>query len=56
MRKSGVYITMVWQAQDVDGNRLTPFFPKKEFAEYFAVNKWNESKAELSLLRPGLLV
>jgi hypothetical protein len=33
-------------AQDDDGNMLIPFFPKKEFAEYCAVNKWNKFKAE----------
>ncbi|MEH7013420.1 DUF2750 domain-containing protein [Neobacillus niacini] len=33
-------------AQDDDGNMLIPFFPKKEFAEYCAVNEWNKFKAE----------
>ena len=33
-------------AQDDDGNMLIPFFPRKEFAEYCAVNEWNNFKAE----------
>jgi len=33
-------------AQDDDGNMLIPFFPKKEFAEYCAVNEWKKFKAE----------
>ena len=33
-------------AQDDDGNMLFPFFPRKEFAEYYAVNEWNNFKAE----------
>ena len=32
-------------AQDVNGNKLIPFFPKKEFAEYYATNEWNKFKA-----------
>lgn len=33
-------------AQDDEGNMLIPFFPKKEFAEYCAVNEWRNFKAE----------
>ena len=33
-------------AQDDDGNMLIPFFPRKEFAEYCAINEWNNFKAE----------
>ncbi|WP_318508773.1 DUF2750 domain-containing protein [Bacillus sp. T3] len=33
-------------AQDDKGNMLIPFFPRKEFAEYSAINEWNNFKAE----------
>lgn len=33
-------------AQDDNGNMLIPFFPKKEFAEYCAVNEWGNYIAE----------
>ena len=33
-------------AQDDDRNMLIPFFPRKEFAEYCAINEWNNFKAE----------
>jgi hypothetical protein len=33
-------------AQDDNGNMLIPFFPQKEFADYCAVNEWNNFKAE----------
>jgi Protein of unknown function (DUF2750) len=33
-------------AQDDNGNILIPFFPKKEFAEYCAVNEWRNFQAE----------
>jgi hypothetical protein len=32
-------------AQDDDGNMLIPFFPKKEFAESLAKNKWEDFEA-----------
>lgn len=32
-------------SQDDEGNMLIPFFPKKEFAEYCAINEWNVFKA-----------
>ncbi|PRA90013.1 DUF2750 domain-containing protein [Peribacillus simplex] len=25
---------------------MIPFFPKKEFAKYYAVNEWNKFKAK----------
>lgn len=33
-------------AKDDGGNTLIPFFPKKEFAEYCAVNEWETFQAE----------
>lgn len=33
-------------AQDDDGNMLIPFFPKKDYAEYCAVNEWRNYKAK----------
>ena len=33
-------------AQDDEGNKLVPFFPKKEFADFCAINEWNKFKAE----------
>ena len=32
-------------SEDDEGNMLIPFFPKKEFAEYYAINEWNVFKA-----------
>jgi hypothetical protein len=33
-------------AQNDDGNMLIPFFPKKEFAKYCAVNEWENFKGQ----------
>ncbi|PYF07879.1 DUF2750 domain-containing protein [Ureibacillus chungkukjangi] len=32
-------------SKDDDGNMLIPFFPKKEFADYCAINEWDVYKA-----------
>jgi len=42
----GLYDDGWASAQDDDGNMLIPFFPKKQFAEYCAVNEWKNFKAE----------
>jgi hypothetical protein len=34
-------------AQDEEGKMLIPFFPKKEFAEFFGKNEWLGCKAKL---------
>ena len=41
----GLYDNGWATAQDDFGNMLIPFFPRKEFAEYCAVNEWNNFKA-----------
>lgn len=33
-------------AQDDNGNALIPFFPKRDFAEYCAVNEWENFQAK----------
>lgn len=43
----GLYDENGWvMSEDEDGNFLIPFWPKKEFAELYAIDEWKNCKPE----------